>query len=540
MRQSGRQFKLIAQLVVLAASTAATVGQTPQGEAQRPITETTQIVARQGANNSAEPIEPPFLDDFSGATLDRAKWTRVERCALTETQAKTPDTDRAVVLRGSGHGAARQAELRSAPVRLSGLPGARVSFRARRRAGGGGLRIEYVTRDLHWKLLQRIERGGREPTAYAQALPADALHESFRIRFRTESAGRRAVWVLDDVRVESDRFDLTITTSAPTAIDVVLAARGDGATQTARTPALRAFESGTAVTLTAPEKAGNLIFRAWRLNGQSQKGDRRVAIEMTAEVSAVADYVPVFTLSVGATTAWPVPIDVLPMDRLGLARGSAPFTRSFAGGTRVVLAAPAEFDQRPFDRWIVNGRPRAQGQFVIDLEISGPTIATAHYSATPGMPATLTVDSTPTAGVLIRLASESEPADQTSNETPFQLVATVGQTVAVVAPRRTERLVFLRWVVNGVARPDDQAEMTLAVDGDARLFAEYAFLGDMNGDDLLNESDVEAFIIALSDAELYARHFPGLDPLRRGDTNDDGSLDNFDIDSFVDLILPPK
>ena len=102
VRQSGRQFKLIALFILLAASSATTMGQTPQGQVQRPITEAAQVAGRQDATDGAEPIEPPFFDDFSGATLDRAKWTRVERCALTETPAKGPGTDRAVILRAGG------------------------------------------------------------------------------------------------------------------------------------------------------------------------------------------------------------------------------------------------------------------------------------------------------------------------------------------------------------------------------------------------------------------------------------------------------
>jgi hypothetical protein len=59
--------------------------------------------------------------------------------------------------------------------------------------------------------------------------------------------------------------------------------------------------------------------------------------------------------------------------------------------------------------------------------------------------------------------------------------------------------------------------------------------GDVNCDGLVNNGDIDAFVLALTDAPAYAATYPGCDILA-ADVNGDGLVNNGDIDAFVALL----
>lgn len=59
--------------------------------------------------------------------------------------------------------------------------------------------------------------------------------------------------------------------------------------------------------------------------------------------------------------------------------------------------------------------------------------------------------------------------------------------------------------------------------------------GDMNCDGIVNNFDIDPFVMALVDADVYAANFPNCDR-SRADINGDGAVDNFDIDPFVQVL----
>ncbi|MGE0481067.1 MAG: hypothetical protein AB7Q17_11405 [Phycisphaerae bacterium] len=59
--------------------------------------------------------------------------------------------------------------------------------------------------------------------------------------------------------------------------------------------------------------------------------------------------------------------------------------------------------------------------------------------------------------------------------------------------------------------------------------------GDLNCDGLVNNFDIDPFVLALTDPASYAAAFPTCD-ISRADVNDDGLVNNFDIDPFVALL----
>lgn len=62
--------------------------------------------------------------------------------------------------------------------------------------------------------------------------------------------------------------------------------------------------------------------------------------------------------------------------------------------------------------------------------------------------------------------------------------------------------------------------------------------GDMNCDGLLNNFDIDPFVLVLTEPELYSQLYPDCD-IRNGDVNEDGLLNNFDIDAFVEHLGQP-
>lgn len=61
--------------------------------------------------------------------------------------------------------------------------------------------------------------------------------------------------------------------------------------------------------------------------------------------------------------------------------------------------------------------------------------------------------------------------------------------------------------------------------------------GDMNFDGTVNQFDIQGFVDALIDPALYVANY-GHDPRFGGDVNRDGTLNAFDIDPFIDVLTP--
>lgn len=63
--------------------------------------------------------------------------------------------------------------------------------------------------------------------------------------------------------------------------------------------------------------------------------------------------------------------------------------------------------------------------------------------------------------------------------------------------------------------------------------------GDMNNDGAVDNGDIDPFVLGLTDSAGYAAAFPGLDGsmVYHGDANCDAVFDNSDIDPFVDRLL---
>lgn len=69
----------------------------------------------------------------------------------------------------------------------------------------------------------------------------------------------------------------------------------------------------------------------------------------------------------------------------------------------------------------------------------------------------------------------------------------------------------------------------------ATLYVQRGPAGDLNCDGLVNNFDIDAFVLSLTDTEAYAAAYPSCD-VYNGDANCDGAVNNFDIDPFVECL----
>ena len=62
-------------------------------------------------------------------------------------------------------------------------------------------------------------------------------------------------------------------------------------------------------------------------------------------------------------------------------------------------------------------------------------------------------------------------------------------------------------------------------------------LGDLNCDGEINAFDIEPFLLALFQPDLYPLQYPDCD-INNADINGDGAIDAFDIEPFLGLLFP--
>ena len=135
------------------------------------------------------------------------------------------------------------------------------------------LQVEYLNSSGSWVLLQTYTGGGTcgEIFNYSQLLPADALYNNLRLRFRHTGASGSTwdFWHLDDVLVEEcsggssvDHYSITLPATAVSceSLDITIAAHdgshnlvdAQGASVTLNTSTGRGTWSGTGVTDSTP------------------------------------------------------------------------------------------------------------------------------------------------------------------------------------------------------------------------------------------------------------------------------------------------
>lgn len=164
---------------------------------------TTTIVTTEGAKGTI-----PWLEMIAGSTLDTERWPLSTSVNVRSDQPLTPSPPYIADVRAGG-------SLLSQTIDLSGQTGTRLAFcyRAYRTSqdyswyGPCDLYIEYFSTAGVWQQLARLYGETSESTNFAELtylLPGDALHDQFRLRFRSNN-NDVGHWFLDDVYIGPQR-----------------------------------------------------------------------------------------------------------------------------------------------------------------------------------------------------------------------------------------------------------------------------------------------------------------------------------------------
>lgn len=136
-------------------------------------------------------------------------------------------------------------------------------------------------------------------------------------------------------------FVLTLNSTDPASGVVIANSPADNNSNTSTTtPGSLTFNTGTAITLTAPTTVAGNTFSSWT-NCPSAAANV-CSVTLTANSTITANYVTTFTLTIESTDPTSgVAITVSPSDNNGNGNGSTVFTRVYTSGVMVTLVAPA-------------------------------------------------------------------------------------------------------------------------------------------------------------------------------------------------------
>jgi trimeric autotransporter adhesin len=147
--------------------------------------------------------------------------------------------------------------------------------------------------------------------------------------------------------------------------------------------------------------------------------------------------------------------------------------------------------------------------------------------------------------------AEAEAIEVTANEEVI-----VGGHFAYAGPiaaNNVARWDGLSWAALGTGTDGVTYAMTILPDGDIAVGGDFTsaggiaaarlaryrlsrWRGDTNCDRVVNNFDVDPFVLAIIDPQAYALEYPDCE-LLNADINCDGSVDNFDIDPFVLCVI---
>lgn len=167
-------------------------------------------------SNLADPVQPPFCDHFDG-TISASNWSYNAAAGTSAAAINPPSPPTTLVLNGCCTTCANAPdELRSNYILLGGFGSATFSYFSQHGGGAGTagaeLMIEYANTAGEWIEINRLTSTGLSQstfTRWTHALPVDAFHDEFRIRFRVATSTNQPNWFIDDVSV------LTLQANSP-------------------------------------------------------------------------------------------------------------------------------------------------------------------------------------------------------------------------------------------------------------------------------------------------------------------------------------
>jgi hypothetical protein len=185
-------------------------------------------------------------------------------------------------------------------------------------------------------------------------------------------------------------YTLTVASQNPNSGVVITATKDLNRITSGTTQFTLKYNSGTAVTLTAPATSTGGSFSKWQMGGVDYATTASTSVTMTANTTMTAVYgttTTTYTLTVAsANPTSGVAITVSPVDNTGAGNGSTQFTRTYNSGTAVSLTAPSISSGGNFSKWQKGGVDYATTQ-ATSVNMSANTTMTAVYVAVPKLEA---------------------------------------------------------------------------------------------------------------------------------------------------------
>ena len=153
------------------------------------------------------PLALPFIDQFTTTTLNATRWIYIKGAISSSGGMAEPSSLYSLNLDSLGTNDYQDDEIRSNKILMAGVGNAKFSYFTQHRSveAGKSLFIDYFNSAGKWTNLKTIVSDGVTQDVYEfsqHQLPTNALHDGFRIRFRTDGDNGTDDWYIDDIRVE--------------------------------------------------------------------------------------------------------------------------------------------------------------------------------------------------------------------------------------------------------------------------------------------------------------------------------------------------
>jgi hypothetical protein len=154
-----------------------------------------------------DPVTPPLWDQFVSTGLRNDLWSYNDGGAINTNAVNEPSAPYSLNLDSTGSDEyGDDDDIRTNFIQLEGYSGVNLSYHTQHRGVeyGEKLYVEYWNNDYTWVEINEIASNGSDQSSFdfhEHALPSDAYHDEFRVRFRVDGSSSDDDWYIDDVLV---------------------------------------------------------------------------------------------------------------------------------------------------------------------------------------------------------------------------------------------------------------------------------------------------------------------------------------------------
>ncbi|MCP4217481.1 MAG: hypothetical protein GY765_22765, partial [bacterium] len=215
----------------------------------------------------------------------------------------------------------------------------------------------------------------------------------------------------------------------------------------------RIYTDGTTVSVKAPSEHNGRVFVKFTIDGVDTTANG-IQVTMNQDHTVIAYYVKKeYTLNVLTKPEDGAMMTVVPKDINELGSANSNFSRVYVDGTDVTVTAPAEHNNRVFNKFTIDGVDHNETEVRVTMNRDHTVIA---YYVEKEF--TLNVQTSPNTGAPITVT----PTDNNNlNSAPsnFTRLYNDGTEVTVTAPASHLELEFEKWLIDGV----ESTELTIKV-----------------------------------------------------------------------------